>query len=91
MNRSVLWVVAVVLLAGAAGAEAQAPSKRTDRFILFNAEYNSATIQKSQTTIFLEKRLFKIDRQTGDTWMLIDAIRNGKDIKYWKKIDARNP
>jgi hypothetical protein len=91
MYRSVLWVVAFVLLLGVAGAAAQTPPKKTDRFVLFNAEYNSATIQKSQTTIFLEKRLFKIDRQTGDTWMLIDVIRNGKDIKYWKRIDERNP
>ncbi len=60
------------------------------RFFLFNAEYNSATIQTSKTTIFLEKRLFKIDRKTGDTWMLIDQIRNGRDIKYWKKINNRD-
>jgi len=61
-----------------------------ERFYLFNAEYNSATIQTSKTTIFLEKRLFKIDRMTGDTWMLIDQIRNGRDIKYWRKINNQD-
>ena len=55
-------------------------------FVLFNAEYNTATIQKSQTTIFIEKRLFRINKKTGDTWMLIDNIREGKDVKYWKRI-----
>ena len=59
-------------------------------FFLFNAVYNSATIQTSKTTIFLEKRLFRIDRKTGDTWMLIDQIRDGKDIKYWQKINNTN-
>ena len=81
--------IVFAFLAGAQSVAAQAPDKNTDRYVLFNAEYNSATIQTNQTTIFLEKRLFKIDRQTGDSWMLIDVIRNGKDIKYWKKIDVR--
>ena len=63
-----------------------------ERFKLFNAEYNSATIQKSKTTIFLEKRLFKIDTLTGQTWMLIDVIKEEEDIKYWKKItEQKNP
>ena len=57
-----------------------------ERFQLFNAEYNSATIQVSKTTVFLEKRLFKIDNSTGETWMLIDVVKEGKDIKYWQKI-----
>jgi len=60
-----------------------------EQFFLFNAVYNSATIQTSKTTIFLEKRLFKIDRKSGDTWMLIDQIRDGQDIKYWQKINSR--
>ncbi|MFH1993903.1 MAG: hypothetical protein ABIK98_16105 [Pseudomonadota bacterium] len=56
------------------------------RFQLFNAEYNSAMIQTSQTTKFNEKKLFKIDTKTGETWMLIDVFKDGRDIKYWKKI-----
>ena len=64
-------------------------ARPNERFRLFNAEYNSATIQKSKTTIFLEKRLFKIDTQTGETWMLIDVIKEQEDIKYWKKITEK--
>ena len=80
-----LWLSAAQTPAAAAD-----PSQReAERFRLFNAEYNSATIQRSQTTVFLEKRLFKIDAQTGETWMLIDAIRDSRDIKYWKKITEK--
>ncbi len=64
-------------------------AKSHQRFKLFNAEYNSATIQQSKTTIFLEKRLFKIDTQTGETWMLIDVIKEEQDIKYWEKITEK--
>ena len=56
------------------------------RFQLFNAEYNSALIQTSQTTKFNEKKLFKINTKTGETWMLIDVFKEGRDIIYWKKI-----
>jgi len=55
-------------------------------YILFNGIYNSAVIQKSNTSVFLEKRLLKLDKKSGDTWMLIDQMRNGEEIKYWKKI-----
>ena len=58
------------------------------RFRLFNAEYKSTFVQKSKTTGFDEKKLFKIDTQTGETWMLIDVMMEGKDRKYWKKIKA---
>ncbi len=61
-------------------------SVKTDRFRLFNAQYNSAMIQKSKTTVFDEKKLFKIDTQTGKTWMLIDVFKEGRDIIYWKTI-----
>lgn len=64
-------------------------AKQHERFMLFNAEYNSAAIQQSKTTIFLEKRLFKIDTQTGQTWMLIDVIKEQQDLKYWKKITEK--
>ena len=94
MNRRLLMIgLATALWLSAAGTPAGAadPSQReVERYQLFNAEYNSATIQRSQTTIFLEKRLFKIDAQTGETWMLIDAIRDGRDIKYWKKITEKS-
>ena len=56
------------------------------RFQLFNAEYNSALIQTAKTTVFSEKKLFKIDTTTGETWMLIDIFKDGRDLKYWKKI-----
>jgi len=56
------------------------------RFQLFNAEYNSALIQMAKTTSFDEKKLFKIDTKTGETWMFIDVFKDGRDIKYWKKI-----
>ena len=59
-------------------------------YILFNGLYNSAVIQKSSTTVFLEKRLFRIDKKSGDTWMLIDQMRNGEEIKYWKKISENH-
>ena len=59
-----------------------------ERFRLFNAEYNSALIQTSKTTVFAEKKLIKIDTKTGETWMLIDVFKEGQDIKYWKKIKA---
>lgn len=82
-----LAMAAVVMAAGSLWATETVMPETDGRFALLNAEYNSAIIQRSQTTTFLEKRLFKIDRRTGETWMLIDAIREGKDIKYWKKIE----
>ena len=94
MKKNMLNIVSAVfvLVAGACplcAAESAAfysGNGEQGRFQLYNAVYNSAIIQRSQTTTFIEKRLFKIDKKTGDTWMLIDAIRDGKDIKYWKKI-----
>lgn len=65
---------------------AEDQSVKSDRFQLFNAQYNSAMIQKSKTTVFDEKKLFKIDTQTGKTWMLIDVFKEGRDIIYWKTI-----
>ena len=77
---AVLWAVS----AGPLYAVENTPTEA--RFQLFNAEYNSALIQTSKTTVFTEKKLFKIDTQTGATWMLIDVFKEGQDIKYWKKI-----
>jgi hypothetical protein len=57
-----------------------------NRFQLFNAEYRSTFVQTSKTTGFDEKKLFKIDTKTGETWMLIDVMSEGIDRKYWKKI-----
>lgn len=91
MKRILAMLAMAGLVAGGIATNLwAAPTDSTSengRFILFNAEYNSAIIQRSQTTTFLEKRLFKIDQRTGETWMLIDAIREGRDIKFWKKIE----
>ena len=76
----------LVLSAGPLYSAEQPEAK--NRFRLFNAEYNSALIQTSKTTVFSEKKLFKIDTKTGETWMLIDVFKEGQDIKYWKKIKA---
>lgn len=82
LSTVLLWLG--VLATGTALGGDNRPDR--ERFQLFNAEYNSATIQRSQTTVFMEKRLFKIDTQTGETWMLIDMMRDGRDLKYWKKV-----
>jgi hypothetical protein len=76
----------LVLSAGPLYSAEQPEAK--DRFRLFNAEYNSALIQTSKTTVFNEKKLFKIDTKTGETWMLIDVFKEGQAIKYWEKIKA---
>ncbi len=79
-----MLILAVVLLVAAPmGASAAEPQQR---FILFNAEYNSSLKQLSKTTVFMEKRLFKLDTRTGETWVLIDVLQDGEDIRYWKKI-----
>ena len=77
-----LAAAALVLTSPLAAAGADPPQ----RFILFNAEYNSSLKQVSKTTVFLEKRLFKLDTQTGETWVLIDVLQDGRDIRYWQKI-----
>ena len=88
MNKTMCYVLAAAVLllvtAGPLYSAEQAHGKT--RFRLFNAEYNSALIQTSKTTVFTEKKLFKIDTQTGETWLLIDVFKDGQDIKYWKKI-----
>lgn len=88
MKKNICYVLAAaVLLVVYAGPLYSAEKTQGEtRFQLFNAEYNSAVIQTSKTTIFNEKKLFKIDTQTGETWMLIDVFKEGQDIKYWKKI-----
>jgi hypothetical protein len=57
------------------------------RFNLFNAVYHSALLQKSAATTIVEKKLVRIDSVTGETWMLLDVLQQGKVIKYWEKID----
>jgi hypothetical protein len=88
MKKNICYVLmAAILLLVSAGPLYSAEKIQTEtRFQLFNAEYNSALIQTSKTTVFTEKKLFKIDTQTGETWMLIDVFKEGQDIKYWKKI-----
>lgn len=83
LNRPALLLAAVLLVAAPTGAVAAEPEQR---FILFNAEYNSSLKQLSKTTVFMEKRLFKLDTRTGETWVLIDVLQDGEDIRYWKKI-----
>ena len=79
-------VFLLVLFAGPLYSAEQQETK--ERFQLFNAEYKSTFIQTSKTTGFNEKKLFKIDTKTGETWLLIDVFKEGQDIKYWKKIKA---
>lgn len=88
MKKNICYaLVAAVLLVVYAGPLYSAEKTQAEAsFRLFNAEYNSALIQTSKTTVFTEKKLFKIDTQTGETWMLIDVFKEGRDIKYWKKI-----
>lgn len=86
-----IFAVVILLVLSAAplyGEDLYGEEKKNDnaRFRLFNAEYNSALIQKTKTTVFSEKKLFKIDTMTGKTWMLIDVFKEGKDIKYWREI-----
>jgi len=83
--RLLLSVVLLIAL-WASSSTAAAASDKPARFVLFNAEYNSSLKQVSKTTVFLEKRLFKLDTHTGETWVLIDVLQDGKDIRYWKKI-----
>ena len=89
ISRYLIFISMIALLLSPNPGWCADKAPANERFKLFNAEYNSATIQKSQTTIFLEKRLFKIDTLTGETWMLIDVIKEGQDIKYWKKITEK--
>ena len=84
----ILTIIILFLITANQMFAGEQPDKN-DRFRLFNAQYNSALIQKSKTTVFNEKKLFKIDTQTGETWMLIDVFKEGQDIKYWKKIKER--
>jgi len=87
MRQAILFaaIVLALLVAVPLQGSGDAPAESSE-FMLFNAEYNTATIRKSQTTIHVEKRLFKIDKTTGDTWILIDNLVEGRDVKYWKKI-----
>ena len=82
MAAAVFFLMTGVCLSTALGD----PRAEKGRFQLFNAEYRSTFVQKSKTTGFDEKKLFKIDTQTGETWMLIDVMREGQDRKYWQKI-----
>jgi len=85
-KRYFISIVLAGLVFSAFASTGYAGDDEEKRFYLFNAEYNSSMIQRSQTSVFLEKRLFKINRRTGETWVLVDVLRNGRDIKYWKKI-----
>lgn len=87
MKKYIYSVFAIVVLLALSAGPLHSEEKNDEaRFQLFNAEYNSALIQRSKTTAFGEKKLFKIDTITGKTWMLIDFFQEGKDIKYWREI-----
>jgi hypothetical protein len=88
MKKYIYFLFAIFILPALSAGPLYGEEKENDdaRFQLFNAEYNSALIQRSKTTGFAEKKLFKIDTKTGKTWMLIDFFQEGKDIKYWKEI-----
>ena len=88
MKKYIYSILTVVILLALSAGPLYSEEKENDeaRFQLFNAEYNSALIQISKTTVFAEKKLFKIDTKTGKTWMLIDFFQEGKDVKYWREI-----
>ncbi|MEA3415501.1 MAG: hypothetical protein U9R02_04980 [Thermodesulfobacteriota bacterium] len=88
MKKYIYSIFAVVILLALSAGPLYSEEKDNNnaRFKLFNAEYNSALIQTSKTTVFAEKKLLKIDTMTGKTWMLIDVFKEGKDIMYWKEI-----
>ena len=89
MKKTIFYfTIALLLVLSAAPLYSAEQPEAKDRFQLFNAEYKSTFIQTSKTTVFNEKKLFKIDSKTGETWMLIDVFKEGRDIKYWKKIKA---
>ncbi len=85
-RRLLAACLAATALLMAAPLSAAAAADSPQRFVLFNAEYNSSLKQISKTTVFLEKRLFKLDTRTGETWVLIDVMQDGRDIRYWQKI-----
>ena len=66
-------------------------SAKPGDYELYNAVYHSALVQKNQSTKFLEQKLFRINTKTGETWMLIDVMKGGADIKYWQKITSDYP
>lgn len=84
---SIFAVVILLILSTASSLFGEEKNNDNARFQLFNAEYNSVLIQTAKTTVFNEKKLFKIDSKTGKTWMLIDVFKEGKDRKYWKEIN----
>lgn len=85
-----IFAVTILLVLSAAPLYGEVKKDDSARFKLFNAEYNSVLIQTTKTTVFSEKKLFKIDTVTGKSWILIDVFKEGKDIKYWEEI-KNNP
>jgi hypothetical protein len=83
-----ICVLAAVLVLAGTNVYGKEPAGDQDRFQLFNAEYRSTFVQQSKTTGFDEKKLFLINRKTGETWMLIDVVVKGTNRTYWKKISA---
>jgi hypothetical protein len=35
--------------------------------------------------------IYRIDSETGKTWMFVDVLQNGTLIRHWKEIDEPRP
>ncbi|SDU35698.1 hypothetical protein [Desulfobacula phenolica] len=94
MKKTVSLIFCFLLISSSLALSADLNSKTSDKtgnYELYNGVYHSALIQKNQSTKFLEQKLFRLNTTTGETWMLIDVMKGGADIKYWKKITDGYP
>lgn len=94
MKKTVSLIFCFLLISASLALSADLNSKtsgKTGDYELYNGVYHSALIQKNQSTKFLEQKLFRLNTKTGETWMLIDVMKGGADIKYWKKITTGYP
>jgi hypothetical protein len=94
MKKTVSLIFLFLFISASLALSADLNSKKSGKtgdYELYNAVYHSALIQKNQSTKFLEQKLFRLNTKTGETWMLIDVMKGGADIKYWKKITTGYP
>lgn len=84
-------VLAIVIIIASNAAFAQQPVARattantaSQRFVLFQGTF-VASVGGSNTND--QKALFKIDTATGDVWMFVTGISDGKLIQRWSKIE----
>ncbi|MDP2646949.1 MAG: hypothetical protein Q8P24_18590 [Desulfobacterales bacterium] len=89
ISLPVVCIGLLVLIFSVPPSMAADNKEEEQRFQLFNAEYNSTMIQQSKTTVFIEKRLFRIDTRTGDAWILVDVLKDGIAMQYWHKIPQK--